>query len=110
MGLGKFFSIFWVLTFNKWIQENINESRLDKYYLVLAIVGSCNLFVVYTFVSIFVYKDAKGVKWSWDDSVEACFKGCKNAQEPPNVNARGDDSKGDADFKDRFKGFCCFNV
>lgn len=50
LGMGNFVSILWILTFNLWFGDNINDSRLDNYYAILAIVGIANLFV-YRFVS-----------------------------------------------------------
>ncbi|KAL7248501.1 hypothetical protein ACSBR2_003269 [Camellia fascicularis] len=50
LGMGNFVSILWILTFNLWFGDNINDSRLDNYYAILAIVGIANLFV-YHFVS-----------------------------------------------------------
>ncbi|KAI8014285.1 Protein NRT1/ PTR FAMILY 5.5 [Camellia lanceoleosa] len=50
LGMGNFVSILWTLTFNPWFGDNINDSRSDNYYAILAIVSIANLFV-YRFVS-----------------------------------------------------------
>ncbi|KAI8012882.1 Protein NRT1/ PTR FAMILY 5.6 [Camellia lanceoleosa] len=50
LGMGNFVSILWILTFKPWFGDNINDSRLDNYYAILAIVSIANLFV-YRFVS-----------------------------------------------------------
>ena len=44
-GLGKFFSIPFVLLFKSWFKETINTSHLDRYYLALAILSSVFLFI-----------------------------------------------------------------
>ncbi|CAL5386984.1 unnamed protein product [Camellia sinensis] len=50
LGMGNFVSILWILTFKPWFGDNINNSRLDNYYAILAIASIANLFV-YHFVS-----------------------------------------------------------
>ncbi|CAL5335086.1 unnamed protein product [Camellia sinensis] len=45
LGMGNFVSILWVLTFKPWFGDNINDSQLDNYYAILAIVSIANLFV-----------------------------------------------------------------
>ncbi|KAM7465338.1 hypothetical protein LguiB_012900 [Lonicera macranthoides] len=62
LGIGKFTSIFWVLTFSMWIRDTANNSHLDYYYGILAIVSLGNLVVVYGFVlgSKYCYGDAGG--------------------------------------------------
>ncbi|XP_028760963.1 protein NRT1/ PTR FAMILY 5.5-like [Neltuma alba] len=39
MGIGKWFSILLALIFHRWIKDSINHSRLDKYFLVLALLS-----------------------------------------------------------------------
>ncbi|KAI3732575.1 hypothetical protein L1987_63781 [Smallanthus sonchifolius] len=56
MGIGKLLNIFLILTLQGWFGVTINDSRLDKYYLVLVCVGSEN-FITYCCIARFFYKD-----------------------------------------------------
>ncbi|KAJ0743310.1 putative proton-dependent oligopeptide transporter family, MFS transporter superfamily [Helianthus annuus] len=59
MGLGKLINILLILVFDSqsgWFGDTINESRLDKYYLVLVYVCSAN-FILYCFIATYFYKD-----------------------------------------------------
>ncbi|KAJ7961273.1 Protein NRT1/ PTR FAMILY 5.7 [Quillaja saponaria] len=50
-GIGKFFSIPFVLIFKSWFSDTINDSHLDKYYLVLATL-SFVLLCIYVYYCI----------------------------------------------------------
>ncbi|KAI3518443.1 hypothetical protein L1887_07202 [Cichorium endivia] len=61
VGLGTLFNIFLILIFRSrfvWFGDTINDSRLDKYYLVLVCVFSTN-FIIYCFVATCFYKDVE---------------------------------------------------
>ncbi|GMP51086.1 hypothetical protein CsSME_00017454 [Camellia sinensis var. sinensis] len=55
LGMGNFVSILWVLTFKPWFGDNINDSQLDNYYAILAIVSIANLFVYGSVSNIPIY-------------------------------------------------------
>ncbi|KAM7465344.1 hypothetical protein LguiB_012906 [Lonicera macranthoides] len=76
LGIGKFTSIFWVLTFSMWIRDTVDNSRLDHYYAILAILSLSNLFIVYGFalVSKYRYGDAGGVESDEINDVAALNK------------------------------------
>ncbi len=50
LGFGNFFSIPFILLITSWFKDTINESRLDKYFLTLAILCSVFLYF-YVYVS-----------------------------------------------------------
>ncbi|KAL8262282.1 hypothetical protein R6Q59_026331 [Mikania micrantha] len=59
MGLGKLINIFLILVFNNqfgWFGYTINDSRLDKYFLVLVCISSAN-FIFYCIIARYFYKD-----------------------------------------------------
>ncbi|KAJ0691549.1 putative proton-dependent oligopeptide transporter family, MFS transporter superfamily [Helianthus annuus] len=56
MGLGKLLNILIILTLKGWLGDTINDSRLDKYYMVLIGVGSVN-FIAYCCIARCFYKD-----------------------------------------------------
>ncbi|KAM7461317.1 hypothetical protein LguiA_029438 [Lonicera macranthoides] len=64
IGIGKFINVFWVLTFSMWIRDTVDNSRLDHYYGILAILSLSNLFVIHGFAlgSKYLYGDAEGVE------------------------------------------------
>ncbi|QHO54093.1 Protein NRT1/ PTR FAMILY 5 [Arachis hypogaea] len=51
IGIGKLLSIPWFLMFSCWINESINTSHLDRYFLMLAILN----FVLLLFVLVYYY-------------------------------------------------------
>ncbi|KAH6773379.1 hypothetical protein C2S51_011783 [Perilla frutescens var. frutescens] len=55
MGMGKFLSILCILIFSKWFHKGLNDSRLDKYYALLAVLSFANV-IVYCWVGYW-YKD-----------------------------------------------------
>lgn len=61
MGIGKFMSILCILVFTrrpfKWFRENLAESRLDKYYVLLGVVSFGNL-MMYLLVACWYRDDA----------------------------------------------------
>lgn len=59
MGLGMLINIFLILVFDSqsgWFGGTINDSRLDKYYLVLVSVSLTN-FIIYCLIARYCYKD-----------------------------------------------------
>jgi peptide/histidine transporter 3/4 len=60
LGIGKFISIFWILTYRDWIRHDINDSHLENYYGILAIFSLGNLFFIYGYVSKYLYKNSYG--------------------------------------------------
>ncbi|KAI3723539.1 hypothetical protein L2E82_35182 [Cichorium intybus] len=61
VGLGTLMNIFLILIFKSrfvWFGDDINNSRLDKYYMVLVCVFSAN-FIIYCFVATCFYKDVE---------------------------------------------------
>lgn len=70
LGIGKFVSIFWVLTFRWWIRDTPNKSRLDNYYGILAIFSLGNLFFVYGCVSKYFYMDARKLENNFVETLE----------------------------------------
>ncbi|KAI8014286.1 COP1-interacting protein 7 [Camellia lanceoleosa] len=57
LGMGNFVSILWILTFNQWFgDDDINESQLDNYYAILAMVSLGNQFVYQYVSNMTIYK------------------------------------------------------
>ncbi|KAI3819136.1 hypothetical protein L1987_12960 [Smallanthus sonchifolius] len=56
MGLGKLLNIVLILILKGWFGDTINDSRLDKYYVVLVCVGAAN-FITYCCIARFFYKE-----------------------------------------------------
>ncbi|XP_028760962.1 protein NRT1/ PTR FAMILY 5.9-like [Neltuma alba] len=52
LGIGTFSSILFALMFHSWIKDDVNDSRLDNYFLVLASLSSVCL-VIYLFYAKF---------------------------------------------------------
>lgn len=66
-GLGKFFSIPFVLLFKSWFKETINTSHLDRYYLALAIL-SCSFASICVF---YLFMPAWNIYWKiWNQMIE----------------------------------------
>ncbi|KAI3819137.1 hypothetical protein L1987_12961 [Smallanthus sonchifolius] len=56
MGTGKFLNIVLIYKLKGWFGHDINDSRLDKYYLVFVFAGLVNL-IIYCFIAFLFYKD-----------------------------------------------------
>ncbi|KAA8525621.1 hypothetical protein F0562_007497 [Nyssa sinensis] len=50
LGIGNFLSICWLLTFKSWFGETLNESHLDNYYGIIAVLCVGNI-ILYCIVS-----------------------------------------------------------
>ncbi|CAK9140241.1 unnamed protein product [Ilex paraguariensis] len=70
IGIGKFISVFYVLTFKTWFGHTINSSHLDNYYGILAILSLGNLVIIYGYVSVYVYRDVEGEDKSLHSTME----------------------------------------